>query len=230
MKNRRNYYRILQVQPDAPPEVIKASYRTLMGRLKNHPDLGGTATAAVLINDAYQTLSDLKKRADYDQGLFEKQSKRSVSGTTKQESIKKEACPVCEEDGKGSPDLFHEGRCPVCGKRVQEKSHHSTQTSEQRESDRHQKEGNLSYQYFQSEKKHSGKLIDLSSKGVRFISKEKMARSTELKIESPLLKGTVRITNCREAWSQNRPVYFVGARFATVEFYRSRGTFLSIKV
>lgn len=34
MMNRRNYYRILQVQPDAPPEIIRASYRTLMKELK----------------------------------------------------------------------------------------------------------------------------------------------------------------------------------------------------
>jgi predicted transcriptional regulator len=34
MKNRRNYYRILQVQPDAPVEIIRASYRTMMRELK----------------------------------------------------------------------------------------------------------------------------------------------------------------------------------------------------
>ena len=33
MENRRNYYRILRVQPDAPLEVIKSSYRTLMTKL-----------------------------------------------------------------------------------------------------------------------------------------------------------------------------------------------------
>ena len=48
MKNRRNYYRILQVQPDAPAEIIRTSYRTLMHKLKMHPDLGGKS----LVNDA----------------------------------------------------------------------------------------------------------------------------------------------------------------------------------
>ena len=38
-KNRRNYYRLLHVQPDAPTEVIKSSYRTLMRTLKRHPAL-----------------------------------------------------------------------------------------------------------------------------------------------------------------------------------------------
>ncbi len=36
-KNRRDYYRVLHVQPDAPIEVIEAGYRTLMRTLKRHP-------------------------------------------------------------------------------------------------------------------------------------------------------------------------------------------------
>lgn len=64
-KNRRNYFRILYVQPDAPPEIIKASYRTLMGPLKQHPDLGGDHENASLINEAYQVLSDPVRREAY---------------------------------------------------------------------------------------------------------------------------------------------------------------------
>jgi curved DNA-binding protein CbpA len=41
MTNRRNHYRTLFVQPDASIEVIRANYRTLMRKLKLHPDLGG---------------------------------------------------------------------------------------------------------------------------------------------------------------------------------------------
>ncbi len=52
MKNRRNYYRILQVQPDASPEVIRASYKTIMRELKTHPDLGGGHWNATLVNEA----------------------------------------------------------------------------------------------------------------------------------------------------------------------------------
>src|SRR5271167_2302044 len=66
MNNRRNYYRILQVQPDAPAEVIRSSYRTLMQRLKMHPDLGGDHTRAALINEAYSTLADPGRRSAYD--------------------------------------------------------------------------------------------------------------------------------------------------------------------
>jgi DnaJ domain len=68
--NRRNYYRILQIQPDASPEVIKANYRTLMQKLKLHPDLGGENWNASSINQAYSTLRNPVKRAKYDQELL----------------------------------------------------------------------------------------------------------------------------------------------------------------
>ena len=51
--NRRNYYRILHVQPDAPDAVIRTAYRTLMQKLRQHPDLGGDGATATLINEAY---------------------------------------------------------------------------------------------------------------------------------------------------------------------------------
>ena len=69
-KNQRNYYRILFVQPDAPTEIIQASYRTLMQKLKAHPDLGGDEWIAAIINEAFDTLSDPEKRRSYDRKLF----------------------------------------------------------------------------------------------------------------------------------------------------------------
>ncbi|RPH42322.1 MAG: J domain-containing protein [Burkholderiales bacterium] len=67
--NRRNYYRILQVQPEAPPEVIKASWRALMHAGRGHPDLGGDPATAALINEAYAVLGDAERRRDYDRQL-----------------------------------------------------------------------------------------------------------------------------------------------------------------
>ncbi len=36
LKNHRNYYQILHVQPDAPDKVIQSCYRTLMQKLNAH--------------------------------------------------------------------------------------------------------------------------------------------------------------------------------------------------
>jgi curved DNA-binding protein CbpA len=66
---RRNLYRLLHVQPEAPVEVIKASYRALMSSLRVHPDLGGPTELAAQLNDAYAVLSDPQRRAAYDKGL-----------------------------------------------------------------------------------------------------------------------------------------------------------------
>jgi len=66
MDNRRNLYRLLHVQPDAPTEVIRGSYRTLMQTLRRHPDLGGDEWNAQLLNEARDILCDSRARADYD--------------------------------------------------------------------------------------------------------------------------------------------------------------------
>ena len=68
--NRRNHYRVLQVQPDAPFEVIRANYRALVQKLRLHPDLGGDHWTAAHINAAYHVLSNPVLRAAYDRELL----------------------------------------------------------------------------------------------------------------------------------------------------------------
>ena len=51
-------------------EIIQASYRTIMQKLKAHPDLGGDTWNASVINEAYQTLVDPIRRTYYDEKLF----------------------------------------------------------------------------------------------------------------------------------------------------------------
>lgn len=68
--SRRNYYRTLQVQPDAPLDTIKNNYRTLLHTLRLHPDLGGDNHTASAINLAYATLRSPSKRAAYDRKLL----------------------------------------------------------------------------------------------------------------------------------------------------------------
>ncbi|MCF6252490.1 MAG: DnaJ domain-containing protein [Methylococcaceae bacterium] len=68
--NRRNYYRILQVQPDATLDIIKNNYRTLLHKLCLHPDRGGENLTASNINLAYATLRNSAKRAAYDSKLL----------------------------------------------------------------------------------------------------------------------------------------------------------------
>lgn len=63
----KDYYRVLQVHPQAGPEVIQAAYRRLARNY--HPDTAGDAgddAAMQELNEAYAVLSDAQKRATYD--------------------------------------------------------------------------------------------------------------------------------------------------------------------
>jgi curved DNA-binding protein CbpA len=51
-------------------EIVQTSYRTIMQKLKAHPDLGGDTWNAAVINEAYDILSDPDRRARYDSILF----------------------------------------------------------------------------------------------------------------------------------------------------------------
>jgi curved DNA-binding protein CbpA len=60
-----DYYKVLQVDPDAHPEVIRAAYRVL-ARV-HHPDvLGGSEEKMVALNRAWGILGDQRMRAAYD--------------------------------------------------------------------------------------------------------------------------------------------------------------------
>jgi curved DNA-binding protein CbpA len=74
----KNYYRILQIDPSADPDVISAAYKRLS--LKYHPDTNQSPDANQRmqeINEAYRVLSDPAQRARYDEIL----SRRSWPGS-----------------------------------------------------------------------------------------------------------------------------------------------------
>jgi molecular chaperone DnaJ len=61
----KDYYQILGVQKGATSDEIKKAFYKLAH--KHHPDKGGDAAKFKEINEAYQTLSDDRKRKQYDQ-------------------------------------------------------------------------------------------------------------------------------------------------------------------
>jgi len=89
MTNRRNFYRLLHVQPEAPVEVIRSSFRALMKECRQHPDLGGSDTDAALLIEAYETLIDPIRRAGYDRELRNSDVKisRSPSVATEKNTL-----------------------------------------------------------------------------------------------------------------------------------------------
>ena len=82
----KNYYQILEVDVNASFEVIEKAYKTLVK--KYHPDLqenslkNDSEAKLKLINEAYEVLSNEKKRKNYDLALQQEEIEK--------EKIKKE--------------------------------------------------------------------------------------------------------------------------------------------
>ncbi|MDZ7784027.1 MAG: J domain-containing protein [Halioglobus sp.] len=228
MNNRRNYYRILNVQPDAPAEVIRASYRTMMQRLKMHPDLGGDARTAAVINEAYRTLIDVKARSAYD-----RQNLDSEWAHYKRRS---------DGDGEGSGAVC---RCAFCAYRYlygeEEQAADScvnchsplaplvpmaADGDDRRSVMRMRKQFTLAfYTHWPQRAACEGRVEDLCPNGIRFHCGTAVACGQVLKIESAVLDAVVRVARSEGSaggWD-------VGASFVSVRFRRIRGTFLECK-
>ena len=68
MPQGKNFYDVLGVQKNASDQEIKKAFRKLAQ--KYHPDAGGDEAKFKEISEAYDTLSDPKKRKEYDQMLM----------------------------------------------------------------------------------------------------------------------------------------------------------------
>jgi curved DNA-binding protein CbpA len=67
-----DFYKVLQVDPSAEFDVIRAAYRVLAA--KHHPDAGGSAKQMAIINVAWDVLSDRATRAEYDRARLIQQN------------------------------------------------------------------------------------------------------------------------------------------------------------
>jgi molecular chaperone DnaJ len=69
MPSEKNFYQLLQVDPQAEVTIIRYAYRYLAA--KYHPGNGETGSKAIFdkITEAWKTLSDDNRRAAYDASL-----------------------------------------------------------------------------------------------------------------------------------------------------------------
>ena len=219
MKNRRNYYRILQVQPDAPTEVIHASYRAMMRDLKRHPDLGGSTYEAAILNEAFEILHDPQRRAAYDQELFIRFTKQADSRTM--QPVVPVICPICKRPLSRKPEPGE--TCATCRTPLQSRATRMPEPSNKRSIDRTRSSEPIEYYSSWPGKPQKGRLIDFSTAGLRFLCDGKLTPKAVLKISSRLFEASGTVTNVSKELSG----YAVGICFLAVHFADTRGTFIS---
>ena len=231
-KNRRNYYRLLHVQPDAPTEVIKSSYRTLMRTLKQHPDLGGDGWNAALINEAYAVLCNPEARKDYDREHRARENSDQSAAVAPPTPARAESpapvvpriCLFCLTDNSSS-DQSADECCSACGAPLR-LADISAEHSRERATGRIDHPVDMSYQE-DSLRPGSmpGQVIDLSPTGLRFLCRQQLLAGRVIKIDTPTLSALARVTRSE---AENTPgVFSTGVRFLTLQLRRARGTFVS---
>lgn len=76
----KSHYEILGISPSASKQEIKKAYYTLAR--SNHPDVNGSQENFVLINQAYDILSDELKREAYDKQIKKNQARSQSSSSS----------------------------------------------------------------------------------------------------------------------------------------------------
>lgn len=246
MKNRRNYYKLLHVQPDAPAEIIRSSYRTLMMKLKQHPDMGGDEWNAALINQAYQTLVDEGKRAQYDRErlYFDRMdfpnalmppgpqvAKRKIGYTGHQgmNSMPHSRCLFCKTSHGGDIRMHAQRRCACCGSPLNPVVDNTILDAEQRRAVRRMaRHSRLTFYTAWPQQGFSGHIHDLSPMGMQIHAEEKLQEAQLIKIESDILHAVAMVVYCRSQYKCGPHCYVVGIKFFTLLFQRPLGTFLSV--
>lgn len=241
MKNRRNYYRILHVQPDAPLEVIRSSYRTIMQKLRAHPDLGGDEWNAALINEAYGVVTDSAKRAAYDATL-RPPGHRPVPGTSGSGAQGTDSpvspgvtrghvrCHFCDALQQRTGAYRVDGHCARCHSPLAPVIPLMLENSCKRAIARMATHSDVEfYSRWPQTRAHRGMIVDLSLNGLGIRSSLALAIGTVIKLDSHLLSATARVVNCLSRDGERDSAYQFGAAFLTLEFKELRGTFLSLR-
>lgn len=234
MKNRRNYYRVLQVQPGAPVEIIRASYRTLMQRLKAHPDLGGDHWNAALINEAYAVLTDSAKRASYDRQLMAELRRAPTSAEERPAAStgplreKPSHCLFCHFPYRSMADRRPDALCARCGSPLHPSTVRWLAARGQRAIDRLRREHPLRiYTVWPQSQGAPGESRDLSLNGISFVTRELLVPRVIVRLESEVCHAVVEIAHIHVEDADVDGLWLVGAQFLTVFFPRTRGGLLS---
>lgn len=231
MRNRRNYYRILHVQPDAPAAIIRCSYRTLMQALKQHPDLGGDELNAAVINEAYAVLSDPERRAAYDRQLAPPRRRGEAAGGAGEEGSPPEpraGCPFCHAAYGSETRIGADSLCVVCGSPLYPAARRRLEQSGRRGVARIGTEQRIRFfTTWPQTAAYAGEARDISMNGLRFATDHAVTSGQVLKVECGHCNAVVRVVHYLEQRAEDGLRWLVHAEFLTVRFRDARGAFVS---
>ena len=232
--NQRNYYRILQIQPDAPASVIEASYIALKKNVQQDK---------TLLEEAYRILSDPVKRRQYDVHLAAEnfvdamqQPDQSETQTGMSVVVGRESravapayqsaithyCVFCKTPFMPQNGIYQNEGCLECSSPLYS-THLDASDSTERSMLRIGIRGELTFYLFWPGLAFMGLFQDLSPSGLRFSSNQSVDLKEIIKIDAPNLQAVAEITHQRVEGEK----FSMGARFLTVRFDQHRGNFFS---
>jgi len=244
MENRRNYYQILHVQPDAPVEIIKSSYRTLMQRLKQHPDLGGEHGHAALINEAYRVLTNAASREQYDRQWqpdhwesspdpFADTASEMPDDTVRKSTAYRtaaaetaSACLFCHQIHDHNVTSDTDATCARCESPISPAREWRLEGAGKRAINRMPAQLDITFfTTWPQPVADVGRTLDVSPNGMRFLSQRRLEKGRHIKIASRNIDAVARITHCERDSGADR--WVIGVAFKTLRLARSQGTFFS---
>jgi hypothetical protein len=241
MDDAPNYYQILHVSREAPPEVIRASYRALMQAMKKHPDLGGDHQNAALINAAYATLSDSEKRAAYDR-TFTIRAEASGSGSASADNRPLQprapktpygssgqavlsCCPFCDAKHTLSTDGLDDASCLRCSSPLTPRNQYVSLTSGLRKIERFPKHQTIKLYTDWPSLGFDGRTLDISLNGMLFQTQAVLRERQTIKISCDMCQAIARVAHLArvgDAWN-------VGVEFVTLRFTKIQGSIVSAR-
>ena len=231
--NRRNHYRILHVQPEAPQEVIAAAYRAMMSKLRLHPDLGGEHEAAVLVNQAYAVLRDSAKRSQYDRSLQHERTRSDLqarSSTVVREAVSRpDAQPGCLFCGADMPStIYADARCRRCDSPLVPAPPRPARKCElfgRRSVPRIPKSDVATIYPGWQMQARSTRLRDLSTTGISMVTDIALQANQVIRVVGPLFDVLASVVSCRPNEDGS---FVIHACLLSAIFAKQTGVFVSV--
>jgi len=238
MKHPATHYHLLHVESDAPIEIIHASYRTLMKRLRLHPDLGGDHGQAVLLNEAYATLSDPGRRAAYDLTLTGASRGHVASASPAAPATQSRppwaapppntvACVFCGAPFAPTRADCPDSACAACGSALAPAPRHEGNQQSRRAVERAPQ--NMPVTFHRSPSRHTtahGTTKDISLNGMRLESRVSLSIGERVKIECTFCSAIAIVrSGCPD--DRRRGSWEYGLEFLTLRIKHERGGLFS---